>query len=299
MKTPTKRRMQLYALGTPLLLASAWMVTASVLQSRQPLPTATVPSGTPADADMATIPDGKVPSLLSQRALASPRALFSSPENRAGLSKEIRVASFQIDRHEVTNAQFDEFVIATGYFTTAEQIGTGFVFSPSEKTWVATRDADWRHPTGTNSSIAGKEEFPVVQVSFHDARAFARWSNKQLPNESQWRLALRRRGETVGEANTFQGWYPLKNTAEDGYESTSPVGAYAANGYGVYDMIGNVREWCRPEPSASGSLSHASAVRRGGCWLTFVTGDKLFGVRDSGPPEWRDNTTGFRCVSVR
>jgi formylglycine-generating enzyme required for sulfatase activity len=122
--------------------------------------------------------------------------------------------------------------------------------------WQFVRGADWRHPYGPDSSIAGKAEHPVVHVAFSDAEAFARWEGKELPTEAEWEFAAR--GGLEGApyawgdeflpedrhmANTWQGEFPWQNHGRDGYEGTSPVDAFPANGYGLHDMIGNVWEW--------------------------------------------------------
>jgi formylglycine-generating enzyme required for sulfatase activity len=192
----------------------------------------------------------------------------------------VSVDSFWIDVTPVTNAQFREFVAATGHVTYAEiapdpkdypgalphmlQAGS-LVFTPPghevdlrdwSQWWRFTFDATWRAPYGPGSSIEGLDEHPVVHVAYTDALAYARWAGKELATEAEWEVAARGGLEaaefawgdelTPGErwmANTWQGNFPHQNLAADGYERTSPVRAYAPNGYGVYDMIGNVWEW--------------------------------------------------------
>src|SRR5438132_9776917 len=201
----------------------------------------------------------------------------------------VRLDGFWMDEHDVTNAEFRRFVEATGYITTAErkpdweeikkQVPPGtprlpdsklvpgsLVFMPADRPvplddlsgwWQWTAGADWRHPGGPGSSIEGKDDHPVIQVSWDDAVAYARWAGKRLPTEAEWEYAAR--GGLKGKrfawgdefqpggrhmANTYQGQFPVKDTAEDGYAGTSPVNAFPPNGYGLYDMAGNVWQWC-------------------------------------------------------
>ena len=190
------------------------------------------------------------------------------------------VDGFWMDTAPVTNAQFAAFVKVTGHITLAERkpdprdypgamphmLRAGsLVFSPTPRPvsledwsqwWSFRFGADWRHPLGPGSSIQGLDDHPVVHVAYPDALAYARWAGKSLPTEAQWEYAARGGLEgaefawgdelTPGGrhmANTWQGAFPFQNTAEDGYERTSPVGNYPANGYGLFDMIGNVWEW--------------------------------------------------------
>jgi formylglycine-generating enzyme len=192
----------------------------------------------------------------------------------------VAVDGFWIDRYPVTNARFAQFVETTGYVTFAEKVpdpeqypgalpemlyAGSLVFArPSGPVdlrnftnwWTFMRGADWRHPGGEGTTIDGLEDHPVVHVTFADAEAFAAWDGKSLPTEAEWELAARggiegadyawgdtfRPGDRL-LANTWQGEFPWQNLATDGYEGTSPVGAFPANGYGLHDMIGNVWEW--------------------------------------------------------
>lgn len=175
------------------------------------------------------------------------------------------LAPFDIDRTEVTNAQFEKFILATGYVTTAETRQPGFnkaggaVFtlpSPTHPNWWRfVEGANWRHPEGPGSSINGRESEPVVQVSLIDAQAYAAWAGRALPTEAQWEYAAKAGSQTLyvwgnerapeGEeqANTWQGAFPVQNTLTDGFEARAPVGCFPPNAFGLYDMIGNVWEW--------------------------------------------------------
>lgn len=190
------------------------------------------------------------------------------------------VKAFWIDNCAVTNEQFAHFVAETGYVTSAERppraddypgakpemlVAASVVFRKPEgrvdlrdhyNWWTYVPGAYWRHPEGPNSSVDGRMQHPVVHVAYEDAEAYAKWIGKELPTEAEWEFAARGGldGATYawGEefapdsrqmANTWQGEFPWQNLKVDGYEGTAPVGQFPANGFGVYDMIGNVWEW--------------------------------------------------------
>lgn len=174
---------------------------------------------------------------------------------------ETDIAPFNIDAHEVTNAQFSIFVDETGYVTSAERATElGFptngsaVFDASR--WGFRTGADWKHPEGPGSDIRGKPHDPVVQISLEDAKAYANWLGRRLPTEAEYEYAAR--GGLVGKeyawgdaltpggqymANHWQGVFPFADTADDGYKGRASVGCFEPNGYGAYDLIGNVWEW--------------------------------------------------------
>ena len=192
----------------------------------------------------------------------------------------VAVDGFWIDRHAVTNGDFQRFVAATGHVTSAERPAkaedypgakpellapSSIIFKKAPRGtalndpynwWVYVRGADWRHPRGPSSTIKGLADHPVVHVAFDDAEAYARWAGKELPTEAEWEFAAR--GGLDGAeyvwgdeftphgrhmANTWQGEFPWQNLARDGYSWTAPVGSFPPNGYGLYDMAGNVWEW--------------------------------------------------------
>ncbi|CAJ1502996.1 formylglycine-generating enzyme family protein [[Mycobacterium] kokjensenii] len=193
------------------------------------------------------------------------------------------VAPFAMERHPVTNAQYAEFVAATGYLTVAEQeldpdvysaepIESGaLVFTPTDgpvdlrdwrRWWRWVPGASWRHPHGPASGVEDKPDHPVVQVAYPDAAAYARWAGRRLPSEAEWEYAARAGAATTyawGEeekpggvlmANTWQGAFPYRNEGALGWVGTSPVGTFAPNGWGLLDLIGNVWEWTTTEFSA-------------------------------------------------
>jgi formylglycine-generating enzyme required for sulfatase activity len=201
----------------------------------------------------------------------------------------VKVNGFYMDATEVTNAQFSEFVKATGYITTAEKDinwdeiksqvppntpkppdsvlkAASLIFVPTKSEvnlndysqwWAWTRGANWKHPNGPNSDIIGKDNFPVTHVSWDDAVAYSKWAGKRLPTEAEWEYAARGGlinnsyswGKTFDEmgaskCNFWQGNFPYLNLNKDGFMGAAPVKSFAPNGYGLYDVAGNVWEWC-------------------------------------------------------
>lgn len=194
--------------------------------------------------------------------------------------RQVTVSGFYIDKYEVTNEEYQKFVDATGYITVAERrldpahypgadpalLAPGaLVFQKAEgpvnlnsyfNWWAWVRGASWKRPQGPRSSIKGLEKHPVTFMAYEDAETYARWAGKDLPTEAEWEYAsrggLEGKAFTWGDedhqltqpmANTWQGEFPHQNLLTDGYEGTSPVGSFAPNGYGLYDMAGNVWEW--------------------------------------------------------
>ena len=271
----------------------------------------------------------------------------------------VRVDGFWMDKTVVTNEQFAKFVEATGYVTVAERAPTkeefptapaenlvagSVVFSPPGhevplnnplRWWNYVKGANWRHPSGPESDIKGKEKYPVVQIAYPDAEAYAKWAGKRLPTEAEYEWA--ERGGLSGKtyawgdefrpngkwmANTWQGKFPVKDTAEDGYAGLAPVAHFPPNGYGLYDMAGNVWEWCsdwyradyyaqlakvggvavNPQgPDSSfdpDEPTEKKRVHRGG---SFLCNDQycsryIVGTRGKGEVNTGTNHLGFRCV---
>ena len=251
-----------------------------------------------------------------------------------------RVNGFWMDRTEVTNDQFAEFVEATGYITTAErrldaarhpgmpaellQPGA-LVFSPpaslparadANDWWRYVPGAHWRQPGGPGTSITGRGGFPVVAVSHQDAQAYARWKGRQLPSEAQWEWAARAaRDEAMpsheqpAQANTWQGPFPLRNAREDGFAGLAPVGCFAPNALGLFDMIGNVWELTRDvytarhgdQPAPGQPLRHSGGsarVIKGGSFLCSADYCMRYraGARQPQDDDLGTSHVGFRTV---
>ena len=265
-------------------------------------------------------------------------------------ARRASVGGFWIDKGPVTNAEFSEFVRATGYLTTAERMpdpaaypdadpsllvpGSAVFTKPAAPVglrdhrawWAYVPGANWQHPQGPESAIDDRGDHPVVHVSFEDVAAYAAWAGKELPTEAEWEFAARGGLEDAtyawgqefapggrAMANTWQGRFPFENLVEDGYEGTSPVGAFPANEYGLYDMIGNVWEWtcsaydlpragiekpscCQPNP---GGDHLANKVVKGGSHLCAPNYCLRYrpAARQSQPLDTSTTHIGFRCVT--
>lgn len=165
-----------------------------------------------------------------------------------------KVTGFWMQQYEVTNRQFSEFVKNTGYVTLAERNGGSYVFNSSLVTdsftlaeapwWRFEPGAGWNHPEGMSSSINGKENFPVVHIAYEDACAYCEWLGMRLPTEVEWEYAAKKNGDVTAK-NIWQGIFPDTNWAIDGFEGTAPVGSFKPGKSGLYDMQGNVWEWCQ------------------------------------------------------
>ena len=199
------------------------------------------------------------------------------PEERP--EREVFVPTFLIDEHEVTNAEFQQFVDATGYKTTSEREGGGVFRKPDSvaglndirQWWVLDKSANWRFPHG-QGGVAARPSDPVVQVTVDDALAYARWRGRDLPTEEEWERAarggLKDSDYTWGnqpdqkKANYWQGAFPIFDSGTDGYEGVAPVGCFPPNGYGLFDMAGNVWELTNSKWGSS-----ENPVIKGGSWL--------------------------------
>lgn len=240
-----------------------------------------------------------------------------------GPAHSVTVGSFYIDRTEVTNRSFQEFVTATHYVTEAERLGWSGVFNPEVHDWTPLEGANWEHPEGPGSSIEKRLDHPVVHISWSDTAAYARWAGKRLPTEAEWEWAARG-GRSQAEypwgdklmsegrhhANTWQGHFPTRDEAGDGFVSTAPACSFPPNGYGLCDMSGNVWEWTADwfaddyfRKSAGitnprGPDSGNEKVIRGGSWLcaeNYCTGYRV-AARQKTPIDSGLNNLGFRCA---
>jgi len=271
----------------------------------------------------------------------------------------VYVDGFFMDKTDVTNAEFAQFVKATGYITVAERkpraedfptappenlVAGSVVFSPPNhpvplidkfQWWDYVRGANWHHPLGPESNIKGKDDYPVVDVAYQDAEAYAKWAGKRLPTEAEWEFAAR--GGLAGKpfvwgdsfrpngkwmANTHQGHFPNTDTGSDGYAGIAPVAQYPPNNYGLYDMSGNVwqwtTDWYRPDyyhtlasaggvtrnpkgPNSSYDPSEPNEPKKALRGGSFLCTDQycsryIVGTRGMGEVNTGTNHLGFRCV---
>ncbi len=266
---------------------------------------------------------------------------------------EVTVSPFWVDKTEVTNGEFKRFVAATRYITIAERVPDArdfpdvprdklvpgsIVFTPPAGPvsfddpliwWRYVPGANWKHPDGPGDSIEGKDNYPVVHVCWYDAIAYAEWAKKRLPTEAEWEFAARGgknrarfvwgdelRPNGKWPANVWQGHFPDRNDPEDGYPRIAPVASFPPNGFGLYDMAGNVWEWCsdwyRPAydtsshenptgPSASFDPDEPGVLKRVQRGGSFLCSDQyctryLPGARGKGALDSAATHVGFRCV---
>jgi sulfatase modifying factor 1 len=322
----------------------------------------TIPNTRPAPAQppkgMVWIPGGEFSMGAQEAPMEGQVGMEATTDSRP--IHRVYVDGFYMDKTDVTNAQFAAFVKATHYVTIAEKAPTAeeYPTAPPENLvagsvvftapkgpvplndhmqwWSYVKGADWRHPTGPGSSIVGKDNYPVVQVAYPDAEAYAKWAHKRLPTEAQWEFAAR--GGLAGKiydwgnefhpngkwmANTHQGHFPDNDAGTDGYVGLAPVAKFPANGYGLYDMAGNVWQWTADwyRPDYYAQLAHGGVARnpqgpdspldpaepgekkkvhRGGSFLCTdqYCSRYMVGTRGKGEITTGTNHLGFRCVST-
>lgn len=257
------------------------------------------------------------------------------PADGEGPVREVTVSAFTVSAGPVTNAAFAAFVADTGWVTLAEREGWSFVFAgllpddfpPTRGVvgtpwWRQVHGADWRHPEGPHSDLTGRDDHPVVHVSWTDAVAFARWVDADLPTEAEWEYAARGGLDQARYAwgneltpagrhmaNIWQGTFPVHNTCEDGWYGTSPVGSFPPNGFGLHDVAGNVWEWCTdwfdpvwhrdgPRRDPVGPPTGTRRVMRGGSYLCHESYCNRYrvGARSSSTPDATTGNLGFRVV---
>ena len=320
------------------------------------IPSSTLPEGAPPEG-MVWIPGGEF-SMGAQDPPETDQVGMKATQDARPIHR-VYVDGFYMDKTDVTNAQFAEFVNATHYVTVAERrpspedfpgappenlVPGSLVFSPPDhpvplnnyfQWWSYARGANWRHPLGPQSDINGKDNYPVVHAAYQDAEAYAKWAGKRLPTEAEWEFAAR--GGLAGKpfvwgdkfrpngkwmANTHQGIFPSKDEGQDGYAGIAPVAQFSPNGYGLYDMAGNVWQWTSDWYQADYYSQLASAsgiarnpqgpdspldpeepnqpkkVQRGGSFLCTdqYCSRYMVGTRGKGEINTGTNHLGFRCV---
>ena len=312
----------------------------------------------PAPDGMVWIPGGEFSMGAVEQAGMSDVGMQATRDSRP--IHRVYVDGFWMDETEVTNAQFSKFIAATKYMTVAERtpraedfpgaspenlVAGGVVFTPPKhpvllndhfQWWAYVTHADWRHPEGPASTITGRDQYPVVQIAYEDALAYAKWAGKRLPTEAEWEFAAR--GGLSGKLypwgdeftpanramnNSHQGHFPDHDAGEDGFAGIGPVKQFAANGYGLYDVAGNVWEWVSDwyRPDYYGELAAKGVARnpqgpptsfdpsepgekkrvhRGGSFLCTdqYCSRYMVGTRGKGESSTGTNHVGFRLVKV-
>jgi len=260
---------------------------------------------------------------------------WAYPEDGEGPIKDVEVSAFLVGAYAVSSAEFARFAEETGYATDAERFGWSFVFAgllpddfpPTEGVvqapwWRKVEGADWRHPEGPGSSIAERLDHPVVHVSWNDADTYCAWAGARLPHEAEWEFAARggleRKAYPWGDdiepdgehrMNVWQGDFPARNSSADGFEGTAPVTSFPPNGYGLYNMTGNVWEWTADwfhpafrqrdrSRDPAGPAGGTSRVQKGGSYLCHHSYCRRYRVaaRQGSTPDSSTGNVGFRCA---
>lgn len=250
---------------------------------------------------------------------------WAYPDDGESPVRSVEVAPFAMAAYAVSNDDFGAFVADTGYRTDAEQHGASFVFAgllpddfpdtrgvAAAPWWRQVVSASWRHPEGPGSSLDGRGDHPVVHVSRTDAEAWCAWAGLRLPTESEWEYAARARASTVwpwgdelapgGQhlANTFQGEFPVLDTAEDGWAGTAPVDAFPPNAFGLWNMVGNVWEWTADVFVSPADRSGGRTVIKGGSYLCHASYCRRYrpGARSGSTPDTSLGNLGFRPAAT-
>jgi formylglycine-generating enzyme required for sulfatase activity len=258
------------------------------------------------------------------------------PADGEGPVRQVELSPFRIAETTVTNTQFATFVKATGHRTEAEGFGWSYVFHAfvaegltgvgypdGAPWWIGVEGADWRHPEGPGTSIGSRPNHPVVHVSWNDANAYCDWRGVRLPTEAEWEYAARgglvQKRYAWGDdltpngrhrCNIWQGRFPQENTGEDGFAGTAPVKSFTPNGFGLYNMSGNVWEWCAdwfsrdfhvdgPRRDPVGPPAGTGRLIRGGSYLCHASYCNRYRVaaRSHNTPDSATGNMGFRCAA--
>lgn len=259
------------------------------------------------------------------------------PQDGEGPARKAHIKQFYMDVYEVTNAEFERFIKSTDYITEAETFGDSFVFEGllSDKVkssisqavaaapwWLPVKEASWKHPEGPDSNITKRMDHPVVHISWHNAVAYCAWADKRLPTETEWEYACRGGLENrlfpwgnklhpkdQHYMNIWQGDFPHHNTEDDGYANTAPVTSFPPNGYGLFNIAGNVWEWtldwwtihhtADEVENPTGPASGKDKVKKGGSYMCHESYCYRYrcAARSQNTPDSSASNLGFRCAA--
>lgn len=307
---------------------------------------AAVEAGADCGAQTPVNPQAAAPDKLREGMIRLPGGTFwmgnggkdGFPADGEGPVREVSLDPFYIDACTVTNRQFAEFVDASGYRTEAEKFGWSYVFEmfltprhtphlmgrvQGTPWWFAVKGAFWFQPEGPGSTISDRMDHPVVHVTWNDAAAYCKWAGKRLPTEAEWEFAARGgldrniypwgnelTPDGIHMCNIWQGTFPEKNTARDGYVGTAPAKSFEPNGYGLYNVSGNVWEWVSdwfspayykegPAGNPQGPVKGDRRSMRGGSYLCHKSYCNRYRVaaRNANTPDSSSGNIGFRCAA--